>query len=54
MTVRFAAGETIWTESCHKFDLTELPELARLSGFRHAGEWVDAEWPFADSLWLAD
>src|SRR6266446_4020729 len=46
------AGETIWTESSHKFVLDEIPDLARRTGFVSAGQWVDAEWPFAENLWL--
>src|SRR5262249_29395930 len=44
------AGETIWTESSHKFGLAEIRELARASGFVCIGQWVDAEWPFAENL----
>jgi dimethylhistidine N-methyltransferase len=47
-------GETIWTESCHKFSLRDLHRLAFLSGFRSEGQWVDPEWPFAECLWVAD
>ncbi len=46
------AGETIWTESSHKFVLDEIPELARKTGFLSVGQWVDTEWPFAENLWL--
>jgi dimethylhistidine N-methyltransferase len=53
LTCSFAPGETIWTESCHKFDLDELPVLAERSGFTPQAQWVDAEWPFAESLWVA-
>ncbi len=52
LTVTFDAGETIWTEACHKYRLRELPEMARRSGFVSAAQWVDAEWPFAENLWL--
>ena len=47
-------GETIWTESSHKFVLHEIPELARRTGFRSVGQWVDGEWPFAENLWLVE
>jgi dimethylhistidine N-methyltransferase len=49
----FEAGETIWTEACHKFTLEELAGLAKRAGFRPDAQWVDAEWPFAESLWIA-
>jgi L-histidine Nalpha-methyltransferase len=47
----FAEGETIWTESSHKFDAAEIPGLAAESGFTHEAQWVDETWPFAENLW---
>jgi len=52
LTVAFVEGETIWTEACHKYRLEELPEMARRTGFLSVAQWVDAEWPFAENLWL--
>jgi len=49
----FQAGETIWTESSHKFRRAEIDELAQESGFVPEAQWVDQEWPFAESLWRA-
>jgi dimethylhistidine N-methyltransferase len=49
----FAQGETIWTESSHKFSTEELRESAVASGFKMLSTWVDDEWPFAESLWEA-
>jgi L-histidine Nalpha-methyltransferase len=46
-------GETIWTESSHKFALEDLDALASAAGFASAGVWVDESWPFADALWVA-
>jgi dimethylhistidine N-methyltransferase len=46
-------GETIWTESSHKYRLDELPQMAVRTGFRSVRRWVDEEWPFAESLWIA-
>ncbi|MEO7652439.1 MAG: L-histidine N(alpha)-methyltransferase [Bryobacteraceae bacterium] len=53
---RFAlrAGETIWTESSHKFELSGLCELAPTCGFRSAAQWVDRDWPFAESLFVVE
>jgi L-histidine N-alpha-methyltransferase len=51
--VRFQAGETIWTESSHKFRLDELEAIAEETGFSLRAQWVDREWPFAESLWVA-
>jgi L-histidine N-alpha-methyltransferase len=44
------AGETIWTESSHKFGLAEVQRLARATGFVCVEQWVDYEWPFAENL----
>ncbi|HVN09597.1 MAG TPA: L-histidine N(alpha)-methyltransferase [Patescibacteria group bacterium] len=54
LEVRFAAGETIWTESSHKYSCGEVVEMSRRCGFRCEAQWVDAEWPFAQSLWIAE
>jgi L-histidine N-alpha-methyltransferase len=51
-TVPFQAGETIWTESSHKFQLDEIIEMAARTGFRVQAQWVDREWPFVESLWV--
>lgn len=51
-TVSFVEDETIWTESCHKYRLEDLPGMARAAGFDCKGQWVDSEWPFAQNLWL--
>jgi dimethylhistidine N-methyltransferase len=51
--VSFAAGESIWTESSHKYDCSDLEEMARAGGFRTLQTWTDQEWPFAESLWQA-
>jgi len=51
--VTFDAGETIWTESSHKYTRREIPELAVSCGFRTEAQWVDDDWPFAENLLLA-
>jgi len=51
LTVHFQPGETIWTESSHKFHLAEMAELASHTGFQMVAQWVDQEWPFVESLW---
>ena len=53
-SVAFRAGETIWTETSHKYSPGEVDLLARKSGFRREEQWVDAEWPFAETLLVAD
>ena len=53
-SVAFRQGETIWTESCHKYTQESISELAALSGFREKAQWIDDEWPFAETLLLAE
>jgi dimethylhistidine N-methyltransferase len=48
--VRFAAGETIWTESSHKYSSGEISNLADAAGFRCEARWTDDEWPFSENL----
>ncbi|MHB8735139.1 MAG: L-histidine N(alpha)-methyltransferase [Terriglobales bacterium] len=50
LAVSFTAGETIWTESSHKYRPADLPGLAERNGFALTAQWVDAEWPFAENL----
>ena len=50
---KFRAGETIWTESSHKFTEAELIACAHSSGFSPMHVWIDQEWPFAEALWRA-
>lgn len=52
-TVDFRAGETIHTESSHKYSLAEIDRLADNCGFRTAQHWVDREGYFANSLCVA-
>jgi L-histidine Nalpha-methyltransferase len=47
-------GETIWTESSHKYDRDEVVAMGQRAGFRSVGQWCDAEWPFAQTLLFAD
>ncbi len=47
-------GETIWTESSHKYRVGEAVEMGTRTGFRCAGQWVDEEWPFAQNLLIAE
>lgn len=48
------AGETIWTESAHKYNCKEVVAMGKRAGFRCAGQWCDSEWPFAQSLFFAE
>jgi len=49
-SVSIRKGETIWTETSHKYSLPEVESLAQKTGFRREAQWVDAEWPFAETL----
>ncbi len=51
--VRFRAGETIWTESAHKYTLDGVRQMAARTGYRCDAQWADPEWPFAQSLFTA-
>jgi len=51
LTLSVKEGETIWTESSHKFEHQELTAMADSAGFIEEVCWIDAEWPFAESLW---
>lgn len=45
--------ETIWTESSHKYRPDEVVQMAEQAGFECGAQWVDTEWPFAESLLIA-
>ena len=53
LEVSFRKDETIWTENCYKYSLAEVADMGERSGFRCDAQWVDAEWPFAQSLLVA-
>jgi L-histidine Nalpha-methyltransferase len=46
-------GETIWTESSHKYLPEEVVQMGQRSGYRCAGQWFDFEWPVAQNLFFA-
>lgn len=52
-TVNLRRDETIWTESSHKFTPEEVVALGEATGFRCEAQWLDEEWPFAQSLLVA-
>jgi L-histidine N-alpha-methyltransferase len=54
LSVAFLEGETIWTESSHKYSLAEASQIAENAGFRCDAQWVDEEWPFAENLLIAE
>jgi L-histidine Nalpha-methyltransferase len=46
-------GETIWTESSHKYNPQEVVQMGERTGYRCAGQWLDTEWAFAQNLFFA-
>jgi L-histidine N-alpha-methyltransferase len=50
MRVRFAKGETIWTESSHKFRAEEIRWLGEQAGWQTERQWIDSGWGFAETL----
>ncbi len=46
-------GETIWTESSHKYDPKAVLQMGERSGYRCAGQWFDTQWPLAQNLFFA-
>lgn len=54
LRVEFFEGETIWTESSHKYSADEVFEMARNAGFSCQAQWIDEQWPFAESLLIAE
>jgi uncharacterized SAM-dependent methyltransferase len=54
ISVPIVAGETIWTETSHKYSLGEVVSIAEHAGFRCDFQWIDHEWPFAENLLIAE
>ena len=48
--VSLREGETIWTESSYKFHPEQVRSLAERSGFTCEVQWLDKEWPFAQTV----
>jgi len=53
-SVALAAGESVWTESSHKYLPDEVMEMGRRHRFRPRRQWIDPEWAFAESLFFAE
>ena len=54
LLIRMDEGETIWTESSHKYRPQEPAEMAVRAGFLQVAQWIDEEWPFAQNLWIVE
>lgn len=50
----FAEGETIWTETSHKYRPEDVFQMARDGGFRCEASWIDEEWLFSENLFIAE
>ncbi len=50
LTVQFQAGETIWTESSHKFRAESLARAGKRAGWTCVQQWCDSDWGFAETL----
>jgi L-histidine Nalpha-methyltransferase len=53
-SVTLRDGETIWTESSHKYAAPEVLEIAAKAGFYCQAQWIDHDWPFAENLLIAE
>lgn len=54
LDLRLSAGESIWTESSHRFRVDELRAWGRAAGLPAAQVWVDEAWPLALTLFIAE
>ena len=52
LEVTFAAGESLWTESSHRFNVAELRAWGTEAGLSCTRDWVDGTWPLALSVFL--
>jgi dimethylhistidine N-methyltransferase len=51
--LRMERGQSIWTESSHKYTEPELITLGVDAGFTPIATWRDDAWPFAEALFAA-
>ena len=51
--VRFAEGETIWTESSHKYRPDDVVDMAARAGFAYGAQWIEPDAAFALTLFDA-
>jgi L-histidine N-alpha-methyltransferase len=54
LAIELSEGETIWTESSHKYAPEEPFQVAAAAGFHCKAQWIDHEWPFAENLLIAE
>jgi dimethylhistidine N-methyltransferase len=51
--VKFRKGETIWTESSHKFEPEGIRRMGESAGWHAVRQWIDSDWGFAETLFAA-
>jgi dimethylhistidine N-methyltransferase len=54
LEVEFGIGETIWTESSHKFTAEDVRSLGESAGWHTERQWLDDEWGFSETLFTAN
>ena len=54
LSVPFARGERIWTESSYKYEPSQIDEMGVDAGFTTAEQWIDDEARFALTLFTAN
>ncbi len=47
---KFRKGETIWTESSHKFQPEGIRRMGENAGWHAVRQWIDNDWGFAETL----
>ena len=52
LVVPFSQGESIWTESSHKYEPEGLAAMGARAGLRLANQWIDADARFALTLFV--
>jgi L-histidine N-alpha-methyltransferase len=53
LSVSFKEGETIFTESSHKFRREDICAIGEQAGWKTVRQWVDNGWGFAETLFTA-
>jgi dimethylhistidine N-methyltransferase len=51
--VSFHEGETIFTESSHKFRREDICAIGEKAGWKTVRQWIDSDWGFAETLFVA-
>jgi L-histidine N-alpha-methyltransferase len=54
ISVRFAAGERIWTESSYKYEPSQIDQMGLDAGFVTREQWIDDDARFALTLFTAN